>query len=80
MGTGLTSTLTLTEVEDAIRDILKVGVSYSRTGFSRTNAQLRELMDLRKKLISEAAKASNEGPTFVTDFRNDIFDTDTDDL
>lgn len=64
----LVSTLTLTEVESAIRGILLNGTSYSREGFSLTKAQLPALMTLRKQLISEAARASTTGVSFVSDF------------
>ena len=68
MSNGLTSTLTLTEVETAIRDILLTGVSHSRPGMSLTRASLGELNSLRKTLIKEATRASSDGVSFISDF------------
>ncbi len=68
MSTGLTSTLTLTEVETAIRAILTTGISYTRPGLSLTRSDLNSLRELRKTLIREAAKSSDEGMSSIPDF------------
>lgn len=73
------STLTLEEVETAIRDILKTGVSYSRTGFARTSANLPDLMKLRDQLIREA-KIAKGNLSFISDFSTGIGTTEADEF
>ena len=70
--------MTLTEVETAIRDIMKTGVSYGRTGFNLTRASINDLLNLRRQLIKEAQRASTEGISFIPDFASGAGETEAD--
>lgn len=52
------STLTIAEVETAIRNILLGGSSVSRAGVSLTRADLPALMKLRKDLLADAGRGA----------------------
>ena len=63
-----TTSLTLAEVEAAIRKVLLTGSAYNRTGLSFTRADLGELRSLRRELMAEQRAGSETGSTFVPDF------------
>ena len=62
------TSLTLAEVEAAIRKVLKTGSAYTRTGLSYTRADLGALRELRREIMAEQRAGSGTGPTFVSDF------------
>jgi len=60
--------ITLTEVEQAITNILLTGQSYSRPGLTVTHANIDTLYKMRDKLKAEAIADGDYGRMKASDF------------
>lgn len=72
-------TLTLDEVNQAIKDILLAGQSYNRPDLQLQRAQLSELRSLRRELLLEKSRKT-DGIQILSDFSGVDRDFESDDF